>query len=1007
MKTIMNKKRNSMKKIGLFLLALSLVFATVVKPTMAFAVDIENDLSNDMRFSGTVDTVETPWGKGASFDGEKTHYLDSTTKLNMKDAFTLQFWFNIDSSDNKSNIMFQFLDDGSNVGRSVLYHRADKLGTYIDGKDIIFDEYIPYRKWVNAALKIDKAKSMIALYLNGEKVDEKPLNSSNVSSGNFTLRIGAHKALADPGVNRYDGLIDQIHVSNSLLSDDVILSNFENEKKSIVEEPTIPQEATTISIQPENEIGEIAKKMFGINHRYANDGYSSWDAENKQIFDSFEVEFKKANFGSVRYPGGTVSNLFEWKRSIGSVEDRKKTIHGLPYEENNKPLAPNFGLDEAARWLEENDSEMIYVYGMGNGSAQDAGDLVEYLNAEVGENPNGGIDWAQVRADNGHDKPYGVKSFELGNEMDLWIQDYWMSGNTYGSLLKAYVLGGEMDFTGVSTNNVNSYRLAQELVDDEDWRRSQRFSDASANQVKYIRYNPVVENSETILVDGKAWTRVDDLSTAGTRDVYEIDYSTGQIIFGDGVNGNIPPKGTELLAKYKTIQDGFNEIYKQMKAIDPDIKIYSGYPNSNFIDLMEKKYPYDGIAIHPYSGNSVSAGDKYLYEKIMEIGRNRALVDTKNLVDYMRKVSGKNLNAALSEFGIYNYNDDFISSQTHAIYIANSIIDFMDVGVDYINKHTLIDYPLGDSLGPGKQAVIQAFKQGDGTYEYVSTPSARVFELLNNHTGNIRVDNKITNNTKISDFSNVDSIKAFTSKSDDGRIYAFVVNTDRNNAKDLNLTLPEGEYISKVHALESESQFSVNTVMNPNNVQLEQLADIRSVGNMFTTTIEPHSIKVFEITEGVDKSLLEAKLTEAKGVDTTGKTKESVQKLNEAIAAAQVIIDDKKASQAAVDAQVIALEEAMNGLVEEGARPSAIGIKQHVQRFEKEGDIKDNRTARALTTHLTAVVQYEKQAAADKVIKHMQSFKLLLDQQLENQLISDKANNALKADADALIQQWQ
>lgn len=1001
------EKRNSYKKIGLFLLSVSLLLATVVQPEIAFAMDEVNDLSDDMKFSGVVETVETPWGKGASFNMAKTHYLDSTTTLDMTDSFTLQFWFNIDSSNDRSNIMFQFLDDGSSIGRSVLYHKAGKLGTYIDGKNIIFDEYIPYRKWVNAALKIDKTSSMIVLYVNGEKVDEKPLNSSIVSSGNFTLRIGAHKALEDTSVNRYEGLIDQIHVSNSLLSDDVIQGNFETEKKSIVEEPTIPQEATTISIQPENEVGEIAKKMFGINHRYANDGYSSWDVENQKIFDNFAAEFKKAKFGSVRYPGGTVSNLFEWKRSIGTVEDRKKTIHGLPYAETNKPIEPNFGLDEAARWLEENDSEMIYVYGMGNGSAQDAGDLVEYLNAEVGENPNGGIDWAQVRADNGHYKPYGVKSFELGNEMDLWIQDYWMSGNTYGSILKAYVFGGEMDFTGESENSVNSYRLAQELVDNEDWRRSQRFSDESKNQVKYIRYNPVVEDSETILVDGKAWERVEDLSTAGTKNVYEINYETGQIVFGDGVNGNIPSKGAELLAKYKTIQDGFNEIYKQMKAVDPDIKIYSGYPNTQFIDLMEKKYPYDGIAIHPYSGNSISAGDKYLYEKIMEIGRDRALVDTKNLVDYMRKVSGKKLNAALSEFGIYNYNDDFISSQTHAIYIANSIIDFMDAGVDYINKHTLIDYPAGDTLGPGKQAVIQAFKQEDGTYEYVSTPSARVFELLNNYTGNMRVENEIINNNKISDFSNVDSIKALTSKSDDGRIYAFVVNTDRDNAKDLNLTLPEGEYISKVYALESESQFSVNTVMNPNNVQLEQLADIRSVENMFTTTIEPHSLKVFEITEGVDKSALEAKLTEAKAVDTTGKTKESVQKLKDAIAAAEEIIVDEEASQKAVDMQVIVLEEAIGGLVEDGVIPGANNIKSLVEQFEKEGDFSNQGAVRALKTHLTSVVHYEEQEAVGKVVKHLKSFKVLLDYQLDNQLISNKVYKALQAATDELIQKRQ
>ena len=36
--------------------------------------------------------------------------------------------------------------------------------------------------------------------------------------------------------------------------------------------------------------------------------------------------------------------------------------------------------------------------------------------APVGSNPNGGIDWAVVRATQGHPEPYGVRWFEYGNE---------------------------------------------------------------------------------------------------------------------------------------------------------------------------------------------------------------------------------------------------------------------------------------------------------------------------------------------------------------------------------------------------------------------------------------------------------------------------------------------------------------------------------------------------------------------------------------------------------------
>lgn len=78
-----------------------------------------------------------------------------------------------------------------------------------------------------------------------------------------------------------------------------------------------------------------------------------------------------------------------------------------------------------------------------------------------------------------------------------------------------------------------------------------------------------------------------------------------------------------------------------------------------------------------------------------------------------------------------------------------------------------------------------------------------------------------------------------------------------------------------------------------------------------------------------------------------------------------------------------------------------------VERFEEAGEFKNDLAARSLKTHLTAVARYEKQEAAEKVVKHMQSFKLLLDHQLGNKLISEKAYNDLMASVDGLIKKWQ
>ncbi|MEK3890810.1 FIMAH domain-containing protein [Bacillus sp. FSL K6-3431] len=86
---------------------------------------------------------------------------------------------------------------------------------------------------------------------------------------------------------------------------------------------------------------------------------------------------------------------------------------------------------------------------------------------------------------------------------------------------------------------------------------------------------------------------------------------------------------------------------------------------------------------------------------------------------------------------------------------------------------------------------------------------------------------------------------------------------------------------------------------------------------------------------------------------------------------------------------------------------SSADMKTVVEKFEEEGEFTDDRVAHALKLHLTAVDRYEKQEAAAKVVKHMEGFKQLLEQQKENEWISMKAYSTLKANAEALIKKWQ
>lgn len=82
-------------------------------------------------------------------------------------------------------------------------------------------------------------------------------------------------------------------------------------------------------------------------------------------------------------------------------------------------------------------------------------------------------------------------------------------------------------------------------------------------------------------------------------------------------------------------------------------------------------------------------------------------------------------------------------------------------------------------------------------------------------------------------------------------------------------------------------------------------------------------------------------------------------------------------------------------------------LQELVNQFDEEGAFTNDNASRTLQTHLEAVRHFEKKEAADKLVKHMEGFKNLLEYQTENELISGKAYDKLMNAADSLIGNWQ
>lgn len=105
--------------------------------------------------------------------------------------------------------------------------------------------------------------------------------------------------------------------------------------------------------------------------------------------------------GSVCDPGG-----YKWKDGIGDQD------HRTPFANKvwGRIDSNDVGIDEFLQFCELVDAQPMICLSFADG-AQSAHDLVEYCNGSATS------EWGLRRAANGHKKPYGVKFWQIGNEL--------------------------------------------------------------------------------------------------------------------------------------------------------------------------------------------------------------------------------------------------------------------------------------------------------------------------------------------------------------------------------------------------------------------------------------------------------------------------------------------------------------------------------------------------------------------------------------------------------------
>jgi alpha-L-arabinofuranosidase len=170
-----------------------------------------------------------------------------------------------------------------------------------------------------------------------------------------------------------------------------------------------------IKLDPERVIGEVHPHVFGnfVEHlgRCVYGGVfeekgplSDADGYRKDVMDAT----RGLGVTLLRWPGGNFASGYNWKDGIGPRDQRPaRRDQAWGALESNR-----FGTDEFLTYCEKLAVDPYLCINAGLGSVEDARNWVEYTNESANTY------WAQQRRKNGRDKPWDVKIWGLGNEID-------------------------------------------------------------------------------------------------------------------------------------------------------------------------------------------------------------------------------------------------------------------------------------------------------------------------------------------------------------------------------------------------------------------------------------------------------------------------------------------------------------------------------------------------------------------------------------------------------------
>lgn len=209
-----------------------------------------------------------------------------------------------------------------------------------------------------------------------------------------------------------------------------------------------------VFVHPHDEIASIDPSVYGhfAEHLGRCIYGGLWVGEDAAIATEGGVRtdtvalLQELDLPVLRWPGGCFADDYHWEDGVGprTERPRRRNLWWTQGRENVPEESNAFGTDEFLRLCERLDTEPYLAANVGSGNPDEALDWVEYCNYD------GDTDYANARRENGHEEPYDVRYWGVGNEN--WgcggrfdPADYALKYRTFANYLRGFnnLMGSE------------------------------------------------------------------------------------------------------------------------------------------------------------------------------------------------------------------------------------------------------------------------------------------------------------------------------------------------------------------------------------------------------------------------------------------------------------------------------------------------------------------------------------------------------------------------------------